>query len=264
RGGTAPERPAPGAVAAVGRRGRDRGQQHLHQHHPRRGLLRGRPLPVGGVRLRPLRPGADPPRRAPGRPADDPRRAAARGLHDQPGDLRRTGRGLRHPRPRQHRPRRLRDGALGLRAGGQGGVLAAGAHHRRAGSDALSRWTRVLLACLVLATGACTSLSPLQRERALEVAARAQSTLDTCDRADACADPSPLRALATRAYAQSSPEAPRHYALLLDYGQDALLARLNLIRGAQRAIDLQTYIFDEDDAGHLVLDELLVAARRAV
>ena len=57
---------------------------------------------------------------------------------------------------------------------------------------------------------------------------------------------------------------PLHYALILDYGQDALLARLDLIRGAQRSIDVQTYIFDEDDAGHLVLDELLAAARRGV
>jgi phosphatidylserine/phosphatidylglycerophosphate/cardiolipin synthase-like enzyme len=59
-------------------------------------------------------------------------------------------------------------------------------------------------------------------------------------------------------------EPPRHYALILDYGQDALIARLDLIRGAQRSIDIQTYIFDEDDAGHLVLDELLAAARRGV
>ncbi len=128
----------------------------------------------------------------------------------------------------------------------------------------MSRWTRALLVCLLLATGACSSLSPLQREQALAIAAQAQSTLDTCDRADACADPSPLRALGTRAYAQSSPEAPHHYALLLDYGQDALLARLNLIRSAHHGIDLQTYIFDEDDAGHLVLDALLAAARRGV
>ncbi len=56
----------------------------------------------------------------------------------------------------------------------------------------------------------------------------------------------------------------QHYALILDYGQDALLARLNLIRGATRSIDIQTYIFDEDDAGHLILDELLIAARRGV
>ncbi len=57
---------------------------------------------------------------------------------------------------------------------------------------------------------------------------------------------------------------PPHYALILDYGQDALLARLDLIRGAQRSIDIQTYIYDEDDAGHLILDELLIAARRGV
>jgi phosphatidylserine/phosphatidylglycerophosphate/cardiolipin synthase-like enzyme len=121
-----------------------------------------------------------------------------------------------------------------------------------------------MLPGLLLATTACTSLSPLQRDRALQVAAQAQSTVDTCERADACADPSPLHALGTRAYADSSPEAPRHYALLLDYGQDSLLARLNLIRSASRDIDLQTYIFDEDDAGQLVLDELLAAARRGV
>ncbi|GAB3311002.1 phospholipase D family protein [Luteimonas notoginsengisoli] len=130
---------------------------------------------------------------------------------------------------------------------------------RTAGHPA--RW---LLPVLLLAASACTSLSPLQRERALQVAAQAQSSVDTCERADACADPSPLRALGTRAYAQSAPGAPHHYALLLDYGQDSLLARLNLIRSANREIDLQTYIFDEDDAGQLVLGELLAAARRGV
>jgi hypothetical protein len=43
-----------------------------------------------------------------------------------------------------------------------------------------------------------------------------------------------------------------------------MLARINLIRAATTRIDLQTYIFDEDDAGQLVLDELLAAARRGV
>ena len=57
---------------------------------------------------------------------------------------------------------------------------------------------------------------------------------------------------------------PQHYALILDYGQDALIARLDLIRGAQRSIDIQTYIYDEDDAGHLILDELIAAAKRGV
>ena len=73
-----------------------------------------------------------------------------------------------------------------------------------------------------------------------------------------------MRELGDRAFAASTPDAPRHYALLLDRGPDALLARVNLIRAARRSIDLQTYIFDEDDAGHLVLDELIAAARRGV
>ncbi|MBS0226022.1 MAG: phospholipase D family protein [Proteobacteria bacterium] len=52
--------------------------------------------------------------------------------------------------------------------------------------------------------------------------------------------------------------------LLLDDGQDALLARLHMIRSARERIDLQTYIYKEDDAGRIVLQELLAAARRGV
>jgi cardiolipin synthase C len=73
-----------------------------------------------------------------------------------------------------------------------------------------------------------------------------------------------LRVLGDSAGSASAPGAPRHYALILDRGRDALLARVNLIRSARASIDLQTYIFDEDDAGHFVLDELLAAARRGV
>ncbi len=123
---------------------------------------------------------------------------------------------------------------------------------------------RVLAALLALACSACTGLSALQREQATRIAVEARSTQVDCDRPDACARPSPLRELGVRGHAQSTPEQPRHYALLLDYGQDALVSRLDLIRGATATIDLQTYIFDEDDSGHLVLEELLAAARRGV
>lgn len=125
----------------------------------------------------------------------------------------------------------------------------------------LCRCTVVLLA---LVLGGCASLSNAQRDRASAIAVAARSTQVDCDRHDACAQPSPLRKLAGRAFAESTPEAPRHYALILDIGPDALLARINLIRSATTAIDLQTYIFDEDDAGRLVMDELLAAARRGV
>lgn len=145
--------------------------------------------------------------------------------------------------------------------------------------------TRTLLFLVfALAQVACTSLSTKDQARVDMLVAAARSTENTCGRDDACARPSPLLALGLRAGGEAqtatgeaptpdiAPSAmpstassrPQHYALILDYGQDALLARLDLIRGATRSIDVQTYIFDEDDAGHLILDELLVAARRGV
>jgi cardiolipin synthase C len=127
----------------------------------------------------------------------------------------------------------------------------------------LVRRTAAVLAMLLAASG-CATLSSVQGERASAIAAQARSTEVDCDRADACARPSPLRELGGRAFAQSQPQAPRHYALILDGGQDAMLARLDLIRSATTRIDLQTYIFDQDDAGHLFLDELLAAAQRGV
>ena len=140
----------------------------------------------------------------------------------------------------------------------------------------------LLLVAFALAQVACTSLSTKDQARVDTLVSAARSTENTCGRDDACARPSPLLALGLRASGEAPaaveatpdtassamppapPPRPQHYALILDYGQDALLARLDLIRGATRSIDVQTYIFDEDDAGHLILDELLAAAHRGV
>lgn len=159
-----------------------------------------------------------------------------------------------------------------------------------------------LLVFCALSQAACATLSTAEQARVETLVSAARSTERTCDREDACARPSPLRELGLRAAGAAAidpvstaappapaPEAapaakadraqdeaaidpttapaaasPQHYALILDYGQDALIARLDLIRGAQRGIDIQTYIYDEDDAGHLILDELLAAAKRGV
>ncbi|MGY0560561.1 phospholipase D family protein [Luteimonas sp. A277] len=126
-------------------------------------------------------------------------------------------------------------------------------------------WRWLLLALLVPALGGCAGLSELQRAQAVQIAGEAREARVDCDQPDtACARPSPLRALGVEAHAGSAPADPLHYVLLMDYGQDALLSRLDLIRSAQRSIELQTYIFDEDDSGRLVLDELVAAARRGV
>ena len=128
----------------------------------------------------------------------------------------------------------------------------------------MSPLLRTLVLSLALSCGACASLSDTQRNRAASIAHAARSQVIDCSAADACAQASPLRALGDRAQSESTAQAPRHYALILDRGQDALLARLNLIRSARSRIDLQTYIFDTDDSARLVLDELLAAARRGV
>ena len=123
---------------------------------------------------------------------------------------------------------------------------------------------RVLLALAALLLGGCASLSPSQRDAAAGIAIAARSIEVDCTQADACALASPLHALGERALAGSTAAAPKHYALILDRGPDALLARIHLIRSARRSIDLQTYIFDEDDSAQLVLDELQAAAFRGV
>jgi phosphatidylserine/phosphatidylglycerophosphate/cardiolipin synthase-like enzyme len=128
----------------------------------------------------------------------------------------------------------------------------------------MNAWARALAPLLALACGACASLSSQEQARVETLVQAARPAVLDCDRANACAAPSPLHALGARAIVESAPGAPRHYALILDHGQDALLARISLLRSATTSIDLQTYIFDEDDAGQLFLSELLAAARRGV
>nr|WP_241093522.1 phospholipase D family protein [Xanthomonas sp.] len=119
------------------------------------------------------------------------------------------------------------------------------------------------LATVLLGSG-CASLSQADKGRAVAVAEAARETRVECSQRDNCALDSPLRALGGQAFGQSSAAAPQHYATILDHGEEALVARLNLIRSASRSIDLQTYIFDKDDSARLVIDELLAAARRGV
>jgi putative cardiolipin synthase len=120
----------------------------------------------------------------------------------------------------------------------------------------------LLLAVVIL--GGCATLSRPQRDDAERIASSARSSRIDCKAADACALVSPLHELADRAMSESTPTSPRHYVVLLDNGPDALLARIHLIRSARRSIDLQTYIFAEDDSAQLVLDELQAAAFRGV
>ena len=126
------------------------------------------------------------------------------------------------------------------------------------------RWIALALplAAILVLTGCSVSPARVQRAEAY-VAATTPRQLD-CDRADRCAIDSPLLDAARDALQASTDAAPVHVVTLLNDSEAAMVARLNLIRAARRSIDVQTYIWDQDDAGQLVLDELLKAARRGV
>jgi phosphatidylserine/phosphatidylglycerophosphate/cardiolipin synthase-like enzyme len=125
---------------------------------------------------------------------------------------------------------------------------------------------RLRLALLVmvalLATG-CGLNRELARQAGAIVATTRPSATD-CARDDRCAIESPYRALVDDANASSTSATPVHYVNLLETGEDSLVLRVHLIRAARKSIDIQTFIWAGDDAGWLVLDELIAAAKRGV
>ncbi|MGF6711195.1 putative cardiolipin synthase [Luteibacter sp. W1I16] len=129
----------------------------------------------------------------------------------------------------------------------------------------MRRLPTILLLAAVLVTSGC-SLSRVRIQKADAVVTLTVDRQDTCDPADAshCATSSPLIDAALEANAASTPARPVHVATLLEDGESAMAARINLIRSARKSIDVQTYIWEQDDAGKLVLDELVKAARRGV
>ncbi len=127
--------------------------------------------------------------------------------------------------------------------------------------------TRLFTVCTLLVLASllqgCT-LSRAQIRRADAVVAASIDRQVSCDRSDHCAASSPLLDAANHAIETSTEAAPVHVVTLLDDTAPALAARVNLIRAARHSIDVQTYIWSQDDAGKLVLDELVQAARRGV
>lgn len=121
----------------------------------------------------------------------------------------------------------------------------------------------LLAAALGCGLGGCVLNRELARKADSLVAAEQDRSI-TCYKVNHCAIASPLRALATTAQRDATAAAPVHYVDLLEHGEDSLLLRIHLIRAAQESIDIQSFIWAEDDSGWLVLDELIAAARRGV
>jgi cardiolipin synthase C len=125
-------------------------------------------------------------------------------------------------------------------------------------------YLKLLLISLLISLSACASITPQKRLQAQKIAKQAQETQIECQQLDACALPSAIRDLGDKAFIESTVEQPKHAVILLDRGQDSLLARLHLIHSAKESIELQTFIFDQDDSGLLTLQALMQAAKRGV
>jgi putative cardiolipin synthase len=122
---------------------------------------------------------------------------------------------------------------------------------------------RLVVVAASLALAACAGVSPKHKLEASTLAEQARSDEIVCPTTP-CAPASPLLELGDAALAASTADAPRHSVVMLDGGLDSLLARVHLIDSARRTIDLQTFHFEQDDSGRLVLDALMNASRRGV
>ena len=78
-----------------------------------------------------------------------------------------------------------------------------------------------------------------------------------------CSQDSPYWEFAEKAFS-SNADSPMHYVNLLNFGDDALVARIHLIRAARKTIYLQTYVWGNDETSNFIYRELLIAARRGV
>ena len=70
---------------------------------------------------------------------------------------------------------------------------------------------------------------------------------------------SPFKGFLARSWKNNS-----HYVTILNNGDDALLARIDLIRKAKESILIQTFIWGSDETSRFVVYELIQAAKRGV
>ena len=123
----------------------------------------------------------------------------------------------------------------------------------------MQRTLGLMLGVLMLAGCASRPMPALQIERAIEQKRPQVVCLDACEAIQSAFAP---------ALAQATPKGankrPKHFVLNLERGDEALIVRIHLIRAARRSIDIQTFIFSQDDAGLMMLDELIKAAARGV
>lgn len=125
------------------------------------------------------------------------------------------------------------------------------------------RQVALLLLVLLLSAG-CASRHKLYREAEVIVEAERRTVVHCDDPVTRCALNSLWQRDADGLAVAGDSAASVHELTILEDGSDALAARVHLIRAARHRIALQTFIFEPDDTGNLILHELLAAAERGV
>ena len=114
---------------------------------------------------------------------------------------------------------------------------------------------------LLLIYGCTTQVQPEIKQAVNEKIAVQRSVEVQCEAAKDpfCAVQSPLMYLGIIDTLKNE-----HHAALLDIGEDALKARVHLIRAAKQSIHFQNFLFRRDQTGGLLVHELMEAAKRGV
>jgi phosphatidylserine/phosphatidylglycerophosphate/cardiolipin synthase-like enzyme len=121
--------------------------------------------------------------------------------------------------------------------------------------------THAICGLVLLLVGCSTQIQPELKQAVDETLAITRTAEIDCEaqRDPFCAIQSPLLYLGNIDRLKD-----QHHATLLDIGEDALKARLHLIRAAKQTIELQNFLFRRDQTGGLLMYELVQAARRGV
>ncbi len=115
---------------------------------------------------------------------------------------------------------------------------------------------------LLLLTGTlagCSSIPERELENAFKYQRLKRSLLEVAKPVE-----SEYQDLADKAWINMERGGTAQYVSILELGDDALLARIHLIRSAKKSIDIQTFIWKDDPTCRFVFDELVKAAERGV
>ena len=113
--------------------------------------------------------------------------------------------------------------------------------------------------CFVFFLAGCSTIPERDLENAFKYQRLKRSDVEVAEPIE-----SGYHDYADKAWATMEAGGQAEYVSILELGDDALLARIHLIRAAHKSIDIQTFIWKDDPTTRFVFDELVKAAERGV